>query len=120
MPFSIQFATLADLFRIFEECGRKDHFTKEAMVALFHYYEFGEHVDIDPYMLCDEWNEIPIDDFLDLYPDARPLFSSLPIKKKDNELTGCIDIDQLKQICGVLSIQNGKVLYNRMQTDPTT
>jgi CRISPR/Cas system-associated endonuclease Cas3-HD len=44
--------------RAFENAGRKDQFSREALTALYDYYEeLGEDIELDVTGICCEWSE---------------------------------------------------------------
>ena len=122
MTFAFKFLDLDDIIYYANKYS-KSHLSNESLKALFNYYNDSSFSLNDPIDLSEdnsilnEWKEISINDFLKIYPDAKPLFYE--IKEKGNEIMGCINVEGLKETYGVLSIANGKVLYNTKESDLT-
>lgn len=73
---------LYDFRKAFEECGRGDNFSWEALETMFDYYteleeETGEEMELDPIAFCCEWTEYSLAEMYDDYSNISDFESWL-------------------------------------------
>lgn len=75
----IETVSSAHTFRnAFVDMGRKDQFSREALEALFEYYEqlsedTSEHIELDVIAICCEWCEMTSQDIVNEYGSIEDL-----------------------------------------------
>lgn len=66
----------ADFVRAFADYGRAENFSREALEALFEYFESyedstGEQVELDVIAVCVEWSELTLDELKEAYSSVE-------------------------------------------------
>ena len=66
----------ADFVRAFADYGRAENFSREALEALFEYFESyedstGEQVELDVIAVCVEWSEFTLEELKEAYSSVE-------------------------------------------------
>ena len=63
-----------DFIRAFEQAGREDQFSREALERLFEYYndDSAEDMELDVIAICCDWTEESAEDALESYDKSIP------------------------------------------------
>lgn len=94
----------------FVDMGRKDQFSRDALEALFEYYEqlsedTGEHIELDVIGICCEWSEMTSQDVVDEYGEEID-------KEGDEEYVDWFEnvVESVRHSTTVLEVGNGNYL----------
>jgi len=97
-----------DFIRAFEQAGRGDQFSREALETLFSYYdEFDEDIELDVVALCCDWTEESAEDALETAGhDIPEEWEDMDDDEKAEYVAEALEFETV-----AYALDNGNVLY---------
>ena len=107
----IQTVNFYDFIRAFETCDRGEQFSREALSALFDYYDelsddTGEPYSLDVIAICCEWSELDDDDIFNDYGER----AAEELEMKEDDVTTDDIIDYLRGLTYIIELENSTLV----------